>query len=189
MPSLHSKFNIVLEHQKKKSGYCHPLSYKSITYVTMGHFIVYCTVKCRAVFCDAAVKEFTICCCTSLTTLTRPRSATSTGTVSWGRLFIVEHLWSKLATSSYDTFIDWSYTASAGTDFWSSHWRIHRNVLHCSFFPFSVYTVIFKATILFEPVFQPAKFVSWIRNRGDAISRSEEYRQNDIRSSCTFSFN
>jgi hypothetical protein len=93
MPSLHSKSNIVLEHQKKiqKSGYCHALSWKIITYVTL-NCVRHCTVKCRALFCDAAVKESTVCCCTSLTTLTRPRSATSTGTVSWCRLFIVEHL-------------------------------------------------------------------------------------------------
>jgi hypothetical protein len=39
---------------------------------------------------------------------------------------------------------------------------------------------IFIPTILLEPVFQPAKFGSWVRNRDDAISRSKEYRQNDI---------
>ncbi len=49
------------------------------------------------------------------------------------------------------------------------------------YFSLSFYTVIFKPMILFEPVFQPAKFESWMRNRGDAISRSEEYRQRDIR--------
>jgi hypothetical protein len=34
----------------------------------------------------------------------------------------------------------------------------------------SFYTAIFKPIILFEPVFQPAKIGSWIRNTGDAIS-------------------
>ncbi len=56
----------------------------------------------------------------------------------------------------------------------------------------SFYTAILKPHILFEPVFQYAKFRSWFRNIGDAISRSEKYRtillldSYGIWSSCTF---
>jgi hypothetical protein len=37
-------------------------------------------------------------------------------------------------------------------------------------------TAIFKPTISFEPVSQPAKFGSRSRNRGDAIGRSGKYK-------------
>ncbi len=144
----------------------------------MWHFIVYCAVKCRALFCDAAVKESTVCCRTSLTTLTHPRSATNTGTVSWGRLLswnICEANWQH---HHMTRLLSGIILPSAGADFLSSCWRIHRNVLHCSFFSFFL-VILYR--ILCEPVFQPAKFESWIRNRGDPIDRSEEYRQQDIR--------
>jgi hypothetical protein len=38
---------------------------------------------------------------------------------------------------------------------------------------YSINEAIFIPTILFEPVFHPAKFGSWVRNREDAISSSE----------------
>jgi hypothetical protein len=38
------------------------------------------------------------------------------------------------------------------------------------------YTAILEPTISFESVFQTANSESWIRNRGDAINLSEEYR-------------
>jgi hypothetical protein len=81
-----------------------------------------------------------------------------------------------------------------------SGWRLEGGLQHVRKMLFvisSFYTAIFKPTILFEPVFQVAKFGSWIRNRGDAITPLVFLRNivdkmildsYGIRSSCTFPF-
>jgi hypothetical protein len=68
-----------------------------------------------------------------------------------------------------------------------SGWRLEGGLQHVRkmvFVILSFYSAIFLPTILFEPVFQPAKFGSLDteqRRRHYSISRSEEYRQNYIR--------
>jgi hypothetical protein len=70
------------------------------------------------------------------------------------------------------TNFTWMYHYLYCTFYWSRVSYKRRINTFC----LSFYTAIFKPTSLLEPVFQPAKFGSWIRNREDAIRRSEKCR-------------